>query len=92
MTFLPALGPVSSSSSDSVLVEEMLEPDAVVAGAAEATAGTAAVELPAAIWKAMTPPKGPAPLGLASFTRQTFCILPTLPLQVVPAGTWTAKG
>lgn len=79
-------------SSDSVEVElvELVELDPVAAGAAAAAA--AVEELPPAIWKAMTPPKGPAGLELATFIMHTPVVLPTVPVQVVPAGTWIAKG
>lgn len=41
---------------------------------------------------AKTPPKGPAGLGFAILTRQTFDMPPTVPEQVVPAGIWTVNG
>jgi hypothetical protein len=41
---------------------------------------------------AKTPPKGPAGLGLANFTRHTPDCPPTVPVQVVPAGIATEKG
>jgi hypothetical protein len=54
----------------------------------------AEVELAAvpAGWNAKTPPKGPAGLGLASFTRHTLDCPPTVPEQAVPAGIATEKG
>lgn len=51
----------------------------------------AAVEAPA-IWIATTPPKGPAGLELAILTKQTPDWPPTVPEQVVPAGTATENG
>ena len=65
--------------------------EAVLALVAGAAAAVVLLE-PLAICMAKTPPKGPAGLGLAIFTRQTFDIPPTVPEQVVPAGIWTVKG
>lgn len=45
-----------------------------------------------AIWNAITPPKGPAPLGLATFRRHTLDMPPMEPWQVVPAGIATLRG
>ncbi len=45
-----------------------------------------------AIWKAMTPPKGPAPFELAILARHTFWMPLTVPVHLVPAGTATATG
>lgn len=45
-----------------------------------------------AIWKAMTPPNGPALLLFAIFMKHTFCCPAAVPEHVVPAGTWIAMG
>lgn len=41
---------------------------------------------------AKTPPNGPAAEGFTSFTRHTLDCPPTVPVQVVSAGTATVKG
>lgn len=57
----------------------------------------AAVVLPVlapATWKAMLPPKGPAPLLLTTFIRQKLLmpLAASVPVQVRPAGTLTENG
>jgi hypothetical protein len=81
----------ASSEVESLLVatSAAVEELAVAAGAA-----AEAVESPAslAICIAKTPPKGPAGLGFAILTRQTFDMPATVPEQVVPAGISTVNG
>ena len=57
-----------------------------------AAASVVLPELAPATCMANTPPNGPAGLGFAILTKQTFDWPPTVPEHVVPAGICTVKG